>query len=116
MANSANPEINKKIATSALGTLVIAVFSFVLVPPPLWWPPPLPWGGAGGEPFKLLSIRSLSLPHKLLVACVYVQFPVPLEHVLDPLAATDNIPCADLPRAQGLTPAPILTAPSKSRP
>lgn len=28
MANSANPEINKKIATSALGTLVIAtVFS-----------------------------------------------------------------------------------------
>ena len=24
MANSANPEINKKIATSALGTLVIA--------------------------------------------------------------------------------------------
>lgn len=56
------------------------------------------------EPYKLLSIRSLSLPHKLLVACVYVQFPVPLEHVLDPLATTDNIPCADLPRAQGLTP------------
>lgn len=66
------------------------------------------WGFAGKvevvEPCKLLSISSLSLPHKLLVACVYVQFPVPLEHVLDPLAATDNIPCADLPRAQGLTP------------
>ena len=66
------------------------------------------WGFAGKvevvEPCKLLSISSLPLPHKLLVACVYVQFPVPLEHVLDPLATTDNIPCADLPRAQGLTP------------
>ena len=31
MANSANPEINKKIATSALGTLVIATVFFYLV-------------------------------------------------------------------------------------
>lgn len=30
MANSANPEINKKIATSALGTLVIATVFFYL--------------------------------------------------------------------------------------
>ena len=30
MANSANPEINKKIATSALGTLVIAMVFFYL--------------------------------------------------------------------------------------
>ena len=29
MANSANPEINKKIATSALGTLVIATVFFL---------------------------------------------------------------------------------------
>lgn len=30
MANSANPEINKKIATSALGTLFIATVFFYL--------------------------------------------------------------------------------------
>lgn len=30
MANSANPEVNKKIATSALGTLFIATVFFYL--------------------------------------------------------------------------------------